>query len=97
MRWSKADNISLQLFLVLTCLLFPKAIAESGLNCGGTVKTFGDKTFPSLQNFFGNYTKCTWTLKVPRGQRIKATFDFNSLVSIFTRVTWIVEFLPWYN
>ena len=73
---NKAENITLQFILVLTCLLFPKAIAE----CGGTLETSGEKTFQSLQNFDGN-TKCTWILKVPSEQRIKATFDFFSSVS----------------
>ena len=93
MNWNKAENITLQFILVLTCLLFPKAIAE----CGGTLETSGEKTFQSLQNFDGN-TKCTWILKVPSEQRIKATFDFFSSVSteyinIFTNVKWVVEFL----
>ena len=73
---NKAENITLQFILVLTCLLFPKAIAE----CGGTLETSGEKTFQSLQNFDGN-TKCTWILKVPSEQRIKAMFDFFSSVS----------------
>ena len=76
MKWNKAENITLEFFLVLTCLLFPKAIAE----CGRTIETSGEKAFQALQNFDGN-TKCTWILKVPSQQRIKATFDFFSSVS----------------
>ena len=78
MKWNKAENITLHFFLVLTCLLIPKAIAE----CGGIIKILvpGEKLFRALQNFDGN-TKCTWILKVPSEQRIKATFDFFSSVS----------------
>ena len=93
MKWNKAENITLEFFLVLTCLLFPKAIAE----CGRTIETSGEKAFQALQNFDGN-TKCTWILKVPSEQRIKATFNFVSSVSteyinIFTNVMLVVEFL----
>ena len=94
MNWNKAENITLQFILVLTCLLFPKVIAE----CGGTIKILVPKIvlFRSLQIFDGN-TKCTWILKVASGQRIKATFDFFSSVSteyinIFTNVN-VVEYL----